>query len=394
MEAKALALPSDLPRELGTYGGSTDGPLVICLGGIHGNEPAGVVAAQRVLDWLHTRQPSFRGELIALTGNRSALLRQCRYLSHDLNRAWSQERVSAFREGTWQEPAGPEDEEQRELLTAIDDALARRRGPVIFLDLHTTSAAGIPFTVIADTLLNRQLARSLPAPVILGLEEHLDATTLNYMNDCGYVAVGFEGGQNEAPTSVDHHELAVWMTLITAACLRRSEVPQQVSTLHENLAQKTRVVPPILEIRYRHAVRPEDQFVMESGFENFQKVARGQLLARDRRGEIRATESGYILMPLYQSQGTDGFFLAREVQPIWLTLSAWMRRWRLETLLPLLPGIRRHPNRPETFIVNPRIARWFVIEFFHLLGFRRQREEEGQLVLSRRPHDVASFEEW
>ena len=292
MEAKALALPSDLPRELGTYGGSTDGPLVICLGGIHGNEPAGVVAAQRVLDWLHTRQPSFRGELIALTGNRSALLRQCRYLSHDLNRAWSQERVSAFREGTWQERADPEDEEQRELLTAIDDALARRRGPVIFLDLHTTSAAGIPFTVIADTLLNRQLARSLPAPVILGLEEHLDATTLNYMNDCGYIAVGFEGGQNEAPTSVVHHELAVWMTLITAGCLRRSEVPQQVSTLYENLAQKTRVVPPILEIRYRHAVQPEDQFVMEPGFENFQKVTQGQLLARDRRGaDLRADRS-------------------------------------------------------------------------------------------------------
>lgn len=393
MEAKTLALPPDLPRVLGTYGSHTDGPLVICLGGIHGNEPAGVIAAQRVLDWLCTQQPSFHGELLALAGNRAALLHNARYLAHDLNRVWSQERISAVREGTWKDSTSPEDEEQRELLTAIDEALARRRGPVIFLDLHTTSAVGIPFTVIADTLLNRQLVRSLPVPVILGLEEHLDATTLNYMNDCGYIAVGFEGGQNEDPTSIDHHELALWMTLITAGCIRREDV-SHVTTLHEKLAQKTKIVPSILEIRYRHAVQPEDQFVMEPGFENFQKVERGQLLAHDRRSQIRATENGYILMPLYQSQGTDGFFLVREVHPFWLTMSAWMRRWKFEAVLPWLPGIRRHPERPETFIVNPVIARWFVIEFFHLLGFRRQREEGGKLVVSRRPHDVASFKEW
>jgi hypothetical protein len=213
------------------------------------------------------------------------------------------------------------------------------------------------------------------------------------MNDCGYIAVGFEGGQNEAPTSVDHHELALWMTLITAGCLRRSDVPQ-VNTLHGNLTQQTKRVPPILEIRYRHAVQPEDQFVMKPGFENFQKVAQGQLLAHDRYGEMRATENGYILMPLYQSQGTDGFFLVREVRPSWLTVSAWMRKRKLEKFLPWLPGIHRHPERSETFVVNPAIARWCVIEFFHLLGFRRQREEEGKLVVSRRPHDVASFEEW
>jgi succinylglutamate desuccinylase len=49
MEANPLPLPQDVPRVLGTYGGTTAGPLVICLGGIHGNEPAGVLAAQRVV---------------------------------------------------------------------------------------------------------------------------------------------------------------------------------------------------------------------------------------------------------------------------------------------------------------------------------------------------------
>jgi succinylglutamate desuccinylase len=378
---------------LGTYGGHSDGPLVICLGGIHGNEPAGVVAAQRVLQWLSTNRPAFRGELVALSGNRGALLCRCRYVAHDLNRLWSDERVAALRQGTATHFTSPEDIEQRELLMAIDEALARRRGPVIFLDLHTTSATGLPFAVIADTLLNRHFARNLPVPVILGLEEHLDNTTLNYMNDCGYIAIGFEGGQNESAEAIDNNEAALWTTLITAGCLQQQDVPQ-IRALCERLVQQTRSVPPILEIRYRHAISPGTTFSMEPGFTNFQPINRHQLLARDDRGEIRATEDGHILMPLYQSQGTDGFFLVRAVRPFWLTVSAWLRQLRLERLLPWLPGIKRHPERSETLIVNPRLARWFVTEIFHLLGFRRQRTENGLLLVSRRPHDVRSLAEW
>jgi hypothetical protein len=85
--------------------------------------------------------------------------------------------------------------------------------------------------------------------------------------------------------------------------------------------------------------------------------------------------------------------LVREVKPFWLNVAAGMRQLRLERVLPWLPGIRRHPERPETLIVDPKIARWFVVELFHLLGFRRQRSEGGKLIVSRRPHDVFSFEE-
>ena len=53
---------------------------------------------------------------------------------------------------------------------------------------------------------------------------------------------------------------------------------------------------------------------MEPGFANIQPVARGQLLARDRRGEIRAPEDCLVVMPLYQGLGDDGFFLGRDLR--------------------------------------------------------------------------------
>ena len=54
---------------------------------------------------------------------------------------------------------------------------------------------------------------------------------------------------------------------------------------------------------------------MEPGFANIQRIQAGQLLARDRQGEIRAREDGVLVMPLYQRLGDDGFFLGKEERP-------------------------------------------------------------------------------
>jgi succinylglutamate desuccinylase len=91
-----------------------------------------------------------------------------------------------------------------------------------------------------------------------------------------------------------------------------------------------------------------------------------------------------MLMPLYQAQGDDGYFLVRDVRPFWLRLSGAMRRRRLERWLHLLPGVRRHPDRPGSFVVDRRVARWYALEVFHLLGFRRLSDTGRELSVSRR----------
>ena len=74
-------------------------------------------------------------------------------------------------------------------------------------------------------------------------------------------------------------------------------------------------LPHEIEIVLRYAITPEDEFRMEPGFSNIHPVRAGMLLARDRHGEIRAPEDGLVVMPLYQGQGDDGFFLGRPVAP-------------------------------------------------------------------------------
>ena len=52
---------------------------------------------------------------------------------------------------------------------------------VFVLDLHTTSASGLPFATVGDTLRNRHFAQSLPVTILLGIEEQLEGTMLEYL---------------------------------------------------------------------------------------------------------------------------------------------------------------------------------------------------------------------
>ena len=371
-------------RRVGSLVGARPGPLLLCTGGIHGNEPAGVRALEQVLAELEREPGAFRGRLLGLAGNLAALRRNTRYLDVDLNRAWRPDRLALVdRE---QVPVDSECLEQRELLAELRAAIGQAREQVCFLDLHTSSAPGTPFACIGDTLRNRRFAKPFAVPVILGLEEQIDGALLEHLNNAGLVTLGFEGGQHQAPESVENHAAAIWTGLLAAGCLPPGDA--RVRRARELLRSRGGDVPRVLEIRYRHGLRPEDEFRMRPGFRNFCEVRAGQVLADDSRGGIEAFYPARVLLPLYQGLGDDGFFLAREVSRFWLRLSWWMRRLRLDRLVHWLPGVRRHPSRAGALLVDQRVARWFTIEVFHLLGYRKRRQEGGLLVVSRRAHDL------
>lgn len=374
---------ADYTRVLGTYGRQVKGTSLICIGGIHGNEPAGALALKRVLESLHERQPPFRGELVALSGNLRGLQNRRRYLHRDLNRMWSPERIGLLRERGRAVAETPEDYEQLELMEEIDAALERRTANAVFLDLHTTSSEGAPFAIISDTLTNRSLAMRLGVPLILGLEESIEGTLLNYINELGHAAIGFEAGQHDSPSSIRNHEAAIWLTLVATGCISARDVPDY-DELRPHLIKASMGLPQVLELRYRHAITEADQFSMDSGYTNFYPVSKGQPIAKDCRGLVRVPEDGLLFMPLYQKLGEDGFFLVREVKPVWLHIAALARRLRLDKLLHLMPGVSRLPEDPAKLVIDTRVARWFALEICHLLGFRHHSSQNGYLVVSRR----------
>lgn len=387
LSVEAPGSTSEFQRIVGSYKGEKAGPSVVCLGGIHGNEASGIFALERVFSVLQSRRPPFRGELVGIAGNLSALSKSLRYVEEDLNRIWIAERVEQVKATEPSPNENAENAEMRELLVALGEVFARTRGEVHFIDLHTSSAFGAPFVLLGDTLRNRKFAFQFPVPVILGLEEQIDGTLLEYVNSLGHVTLGFEAGEHDEETSIDNQEAAIWVALMAAGNLDSDVVPEAMEA-RARLAESVDHLPRVLEIRYRHAVDPDDNFRMKNGYRNFQKIRAREHLATDQQGDVLAKHDGRILLPLYQGLGNDGFFIGRDIKPFWLKVSSVLRHFRADRLVPWLPGIRRHPHQSHTFIVNRHVARWLVLQIFHLLGFRKKRLTEDKLIVSRRMYDL------
>ena len=365
-------------RVIGHVMAPEPGPTLLVVGGLHGNEPAGLIGLERVFSRLGEVGLA-RGEFIGLAGNLEALAAGRRFLEEDLNRIWLRPRLEALRDG---QPVSTEESELRELDKQLRETLARARGEIYALDLHTISGPGPAFVVIDDTLLNRRFANRFPVPLVLGLDEELSGTMAHHLTAEGVIPVGFEAGQHDESEAAERAEAAIWIALEAAGLLADGHA--EFAAARKRLETESRGLPVVVEVRYRHGITPEDGFCSRQGLISFQRVKRGETLAGDRTGEVRSPLSGLVLMPLYQKQGEEGFFLVDPVKPFWLRLSERLRPWRLERFLHWLPGVRRHPENRGAFIIDRRIARWEALQVFHLLGFRRRGAAERYLVMGRR----------
>ncbi len=293
-------------HQIGERQGALPGPLTIISAGMHGNEPAGVLALQRILAHLQATDAPIRGRFVALAGNISALRCGLRYIDRDLNRQWDRGSLDRLQSEGLRGYA--EDIEQQELLQDFETLTRHHLGTVNLLDLHTMSAKGVPFIVTCDSQDSRTLANQLLLPGIAGLEKAIPGTTLEHFLAQGYRAVAVEGGQHRDPRAVDLLEAVSWRMLVVTGILDQSQVPD-LAAKEQLLLAEAAGSPQHVVVRYRHGVAPEDGFEMLPGFRNLQAVRAGQVLARDRSGEVVAPQDGFILLPLYQKSGNDGFFI-------------------------------------------------------------------------------------
>jgi succinylglutamate desuccinylase len=120
--------------------GNADGPTLIAVGSIHGNEPSGHLALQRVRDRLRGIEKRLRGRVFLITGNVGALAKGVRFQAYDLNRGWVRENV--IRNTHEPHSSLPEDLEHHELLAIFREVLRSAADEIYVLDLHSTSAGG------------------------------------------------------------------------------------------------------------------------------------------------------------------------------------------------------------------------------------------------------------
>ncbi len=305
-------------RIIGEFTGAEPGPVLICLAGVHGNEKAGVQALETIfsLPEFHPENEHalpIRGRIIGILGNLQAIERHERFVHRDLNRIWGSSEVERVKQTPISLLEG-EDKELRELVDLIEYEIENNKPEKsVILDLHTTSAKGGIFTVPAEDEESVQLGVRLHAPVIKGMMNGIKGSSLSYFRDghlnATVLGMAFEAGQHDDPISVNRSIAAVTNCLIAIGAVNRDAVKNQNDQI---LKEYSRGLPRIAELVYHHVIQPNDDFTMAPGYHNFQRVTKGELLATDRHGPILAPLDAHILMPHYQKQGNDGFFLIKE----------------------------------------------------------------------------------
>lgn len=299
-------------RIIGSVNGDSGGPTVLVLAGIHGNEQAGVKAVSEVIRKLKTDCPAFRGQVIGIRGNVTALKHGVRYVDEDMNRIWFPSVIETIRKTRENELESSERVELKRLLPLIDEILSSVEDtPVLFVDLHTFSAEGWMFMLTAPERKQTDLLSELQVPMVFGIEETLKGTALEYYKRRGLFSFGLEGGQHTHELTVYNTAASLMLLLYAAGCIDKKQVPD-IERYREHLRDHTLNLPEKSELVYQHIIEPGDRFRMRPGFKNFQPVKKGEWLATDSEGKIHAQCDGYILMPLYQKQGNDGFFIIRE----------------------------------------------------------------------------------
>jgi succinylglutamate desuccinylase len=306
-----------LQRIIGHYTGQERGTLIIALAAMHGNEPAGIQALNRLFQMLEDEPKRnsgfiFRGRIVGVMGNIQAFERKLRFVKKDLNRELTLENLKNLRL-TPQYRLAYEDLELIELTQAIkNEIIEYKPSRLVVVDLHTTSASGGIFSIVSDDVESLNLATQLNAPVVLGMIGNTGGTTLHYFKteNMGIptVSICFEGGQHNDALSIQR--MIAWLVNLLREV--KSVDKDDVENRHEVILKNySKHLPKVVDLFYVHHIQPSDHFQMREGYKNFQAIKAGEVLADDKNGEIVAPEDCLLLMPLYQRQGTDGFFLVK-----------------------------------------------------------------------------------
>jgi len=347
-----------------------DLPTLVFFCCIHGNERAGLVALQSFFEHIENFSDHIQGNIYAIFGNQEAYLREYRFIDKDLNRIWTK---SHLQESTKRDNVA-EYHEMTEIYNVLYGILNTAKSDVYCIDLHTTSGPTKPFIIMNDALSNRAFVRNLGYPVIFNVESFIEGSLLNLLNDLGHVSMAFEGGEHYSQDSVKEIKVFCYKALYHTGMVSAEVLLEMGISVKYFKSKAARY----FEMIFRQDLKPNDRFEMLGNYLNFQKLKKGDRIAKLNERSIIAPKSFQIFMPLYQSKGEDGFFYVQRISKIKLKIARIFRNLRFENILLVFPGV----NKPNFYtLVIPRpLVKFIPKRFLFALGYRKSIEVNNQRI--------------
>jgi succinylglutamate desuccinylase len=152
-----------------------------------------------------------------------------------------------------------------------------------------------------------EFAKNFHLPLVIGIEKYIPGNFDHFMASLGHVGFTVEAGQHASEDAIRYHEAVIWQALIQTGILQQNMPPSIKNQIEVLINSKSTV--PNYEVVFKYELQSGEKFKMEPGFTNFQPIKKGEILAYDDGKPVVSKWDGNIFMPLYQSQGKDGFFV-------------------------------------------------------------------------------------
>ena len=289
-------------RIIGNYHSGETGKTIILMCGIHGNELSGKKALKKMFNYLENNKIDVRGNIIGIQGNLKAIEKKERYIDIDLNRIWKKNIINEIKKGKIKDQH--EYKELKKIHEIIDIIIKKKKKKnIIIIDLHNTSSASGLFSVINNTN-DLKIASAIKIPIITKLFSKVKGSFSQYYNSKNISTIVFEGGAIGDPASIYNHEMGIFRILEKMKIIKKEDVPdfigKKLTTNNDNNTYK---------VKYIHQISENDNFLMKPNVTNFQVIKKGEILGYDNNGDVLSPFDGKILMPLYQEQGNEGFYI-------------------------------------------------------------------------------------
>jgi succinylglutamate desuccinylase len=269
-----------MSQSIYTFKGELPGPTVVIMGGVHGNEPGGVIAINKLLPGFSIK----RGKVHFVIANLKAIELNVRETEMNMNRAFKDESLLT-------EPQKKSYERLRalEIMPYLDESDA-------LLDIHSSSTMGsIPFVICEPHSF--EVASRLPFSIVSnGWDKIHPGGTDYYMNKKGGMGICIECGYHLDKEAPDIAENSI-MTFLTLMNLIDGVIPSK------NSDQK--------HVHAYYVYHTVDDFKLVRKFDDFEEIKKGILIGTDGSLEINASEDGVIIFARNISGGNESFVFAR-----------------------------------------------------------------------------------
>jgi succinylglutamate desuccinylase len=262
------------------------GPRVAIMAGVHGNEPCGLLAFQKIFE---TGLQIQKGSVTFLLGSKKAVEHSVRAYECNLNRMFRRdEQLTETEKASYEYPIS------RAIMKELDEV-------DVLLDIHSSPAGDTRPFVICETH-SFPVATLLPVKTIVrGLDTFHPLGTDGYMNSIGKQGLCIECGNHNDPGAVTAAVEAVYRLLSGLRMIEKDFGSDELLLTKEY-------------IEVVGIYKAKQDFTACKSFADFEKVEAGTLVGYDADREVRMESDGVVLfMANKASVGEEAFVYGREI---------------------------------------------------------------------------------